>query len=245
MSYILDALRKADAQRERDPARGIHAQPVLAVPRTDDRAGRRQRWLWGVVAAGVALAGWAAWRLVATAPPVVVAAVAIEPARPVVPPLVVPVPAGPAAAVQPPPVAAAPVPAAAPAAAKAKAPAPASALASPATSPDTTPATSAAALPAAGPSVALLPAVAAPGPEPAGGQRVYALGDLPAEIQRDLPKLAVSGGVYSNNPAQRMLVVNGQVVNEGAEAAAGVVLEQIRARTAVFRYRGYRYSLPF
>ena len=28
MSYILDALRKADAERERDPARGIHAQPM-------------------------------------------------------------------------------------------------------------------------------------------------------------------------------------------------------------------------
>ncbi len=29
MSYILDALKKADAQRERDPARGIHAQPAV------------------------------------------------------------------------------------------------------------------------------------------------------------------------------------------------------------------------
>ena len=31
MSYILDALRRADAERERDPGRGIHAQPV-ALP---------------------------------------------------------------------------------------------------------------------------------------------------------------------------------------------------------------------
>ena len=31
MSYILDALRKADAERERDPARGIHAQPLASA----------------------------------------------------------------------------------------------------------------------------------------------------------------------------------------------------------------------
>src|SRR5690349_11818809 len=32
MSYILDALRKADAQRESDPARGIHAgSPAIAA----------------------------------------------------------------------------------------------------------------------------------------------------------------------------------------------------------------------
>src|SRR6478736_4844165 len=32
MSYILDALRKADAQREGNPARGIHAQPTAPAP---------------------------------------------------------------------------------------------------------------------------------------------------------------------------------------------------------------------
>ncbi len=42
MSYILDALRKADAQRERDPAaRGIHAQPVrVAVGQPRPRPGQ-------------------------------------------------------------------------------------------------------------------------------------------------------------------------------------------------------------
>ena len=38
MSYILDALKKADAQRERDPARGIHAQP--ASPASGERRHR-------------------------------------------------------------------------------------------------------------------------------------------------------------------------------------------------------------
>jgi general secretion pathway protein B len=61
----------------------------------------------------------------------------------------------------------------------------------------------------------------------------------------DLPKLAISGGVYSDNAAQRMLIVGGQVVNEGAELAPGVTLEQIRPKSAVLRFRGLRVAVPY
>jgi general secretion pathway protein B len=60
-----------------------------------------------------------------------------------------------------------------------------------------------------------------------------------------LPRLVISAGVYSDNPAQRLLIVNGQAVAEGAEPAPGVLLEQIRPRTAVLKYRGYRYSMVY
>ena len=75
--------------------------------------------------------------------------------------------------------------------------------------------------------------------------RVLSVNELPADVQRELPKLVISAGVYSDNPAQRLLIVNSQVVAEGAEPAPGVLLEQIRDRTAVFKYRGYRYSLAY
>jgi general secretion pathway protein B len=42
-----------------------------------------------------------------------------------------------------------------------------------------------------------------------------------------------------------MLIVGGQVMIEGQEVAAGVVLEQIRARSAVLRFRGLRYSVVY
>jgi general secretion pathway protein B len=54
MSYILDALRRADAERERDPARGIHAQPAAVLPRD----ARRSRAPWAL--AGLALVAAAA-----------------------------------------------------------------------------------------------------------------------------------------------------------------------------------------
>lgn len=76
-------------------------------------------------------------------------------------------------------------------------------------------------------------------------ERIYAMAELPPDVQRDLPKLAITGGVHSDNAAQRMLIVGGQVMGEGAELAPGLVLEQIRAKTAVFRFRGLRFSLPY
>ena len=79
----------------------------------------------------------------------------------------------------------------------------------------------------------------------AAADRVFNPPELPADVQGALPKLAITGGVYSENAAQRMLVVGGQVVNEGAELAPGVVLDQIRSRSAVLRFRGYRYAVSY
>src|SRR5262249_51238881 len=91
----------------------------------------------------------------------------------------------------------------------------------------------------AAPAAPLAPAAAV------AADRVLALGELPPDVQRELSKLQVSGGVYSENPASRMLVVGGQVVTEGAEAAPGVVVEQIRAKSAVLKFRGYRFSVQY
>ena len=75
--------------------------------------------------------------------------------------------------------------------------------------------------------------------------RLLSIAELPADIQRELPKLTITGGVYSTNAAQRLLIVNGQVLNEGAEAAPGVRLAQIRPKTAVLVFRGYRYGVAY
>jgi general secretion pathway protein B len=223
MSYILDALRKADAERERDPARGIHAQPLAGLP-TPERRPRSFALVLGA-GAGLLVAAGAVYlaRPAAPAPPLAVSAVA----PPVQPVAVAPV----ANAVLPLPPAAAPAAAPRPVAVTAK------------------PARPLAVAPAAGePPVATAPVgpaavLKAPAAEVAG--RVLALKDLPAEVQRELPKLAISGGVHSDNAAQRMLIVGGQVFAEGALLAPGVVLEQIRARAAVLQFRGYRFSVGY
>lgn len=217
MSYILDALRKADAERERDPARGIHAQPIALPEPSENSVAASRVWLacMALVAGAALLAAalwWWGWS-----------------GRPGAP--------APASATAPP---SASVAKAAPAV----------------TPPPSRPAPAAEVLPAAPPAPAVPPAREAsktavtvtaypPVPAATGGERLSSLAELPADVQRELPKLVITGGVYSPTPAQRLLIVNGQVLGEGAEAAPGVLLEQIRPKTAVLNFRGYRYGVPY
>ena len=223
MSYILDALRKADAERERDPARGIHAQPS-AGSATQASAGA-PAWLWpaSVIAAGVVGAAliWQQRSVPVTVPapvrPVTIAVATAVPAAAVVPPAPAPLPA----------------------------PVPERPITKVVAAPAAVPAAMPLAPPQAAASAPVAAAVARPAAPAPAADRVYAMAELPAEVQKDLPKLAISGGVHSENAAQRMLVVGGQVLSEGAEVAPGVVLEQIRAGNAVLRFRGYRYSVGY
>jgi len=245
MSYILDALRKADAERERDPARGIHAQPAAGVPLRS--APRRALWLWPVgcaVAAAVAAYGFwgrAPAGVASPAQPTIASAPVAAP----VPALTMRVPPAPAivtvaTSVTPPP----PTPVEHMAARAVVAPrvpaAPAPAQAKPA------PAAPVAAVVAPAAPVAVIAAPAAPAASaPAASDRIFARTELPPDVQHALPKLAVAGGVYSENAAQRMLIVGGDVKSEGQELAPGVLLEQIRPHSAVLRFRGYRYSVAY
>ena len=66
-----------------------------------------------------------------------------------------------------------------------------------------------------------------------------------AGLPPDAPKLSISGGVYSANRKQRMLIINGEVFNEGSEVTAGLFIEEIKPKVAVLRYRGARYTVGF
>jgi general secretion pathway protein B len=265
MSYILDALRKADAQRQRDPARGIHAQPLSgsALP-PKLRSGRGVR-LWSAAAVGVVAlssAGWyvyrdkgesssphqehagngapvpASLRMLAQAQ---TAPVVGNPAAPAaVAPAPMPAPAiNPPPVVNPPPLPGQPITAAAPDPRATSQPMMRGGpqLGAPMTSRSPGAQTAAPLVPP--PSAAPpRPAISAPVPPPPPTPPV-------AGLPPDAPKLVLSGGVYSTNPAQRMLIVNGQVFNEGSEVAPGVKLEEIKGRTVVLGFRGARYTVAY
>lgn len=260
MSYILDALKKADAERARGQSKvpGLHATPA---PLVEEPAGP-PFWSGGlaiwVVAALlgllVALLGWHLWRAGPSA-----------------------VPSAPARSVQAPAVAVLPTPGASDAA-------PASTDRAPATPP---PLSGAASVPAArvassdrpaaltsrspgasgekaGPPVAsqagrAIETRAAPAASAASGstvqppavpatrpaEPVYTLQTLPDALRRDLPPLTVGGAMHSDVPAQRMLILNSQVFREGDQPVPDLVLEEIRLRSAVFRFRGSRFSVAY
>jgi general secretion pathway protein B len=242
MSYILDALRKADAQRERDPARGIHAQAIPPDSASPARRGGLAIPFWIAAAAGVAVLVWAGWYLSqdrgTAAPPARLAAVTPSPQ-----PAAAPVTVAPAAApvVQPPPPPAAPpvvtAPPRAPDPTNTAQPNPRGPQVPPTRRPSGVPGVENPAAPTlAAPPVA--PTTSAPAAQSTPSQTVTGL-------PPDAPKLTISGGIYSSNPAQRMLIVNGQVFNEGSEVAPGIALDEIKPRTAVLRFRGARYSIVY
>jgi general secretion pathway protein B len=106
----------------------------------------------------------------------------------------------------------------------------------------TQPAPPQAAMPAP-PPVARAPHAAVPPTAPA--ERLRTLAELPDDLRRSVPQLAFGGSVYSDTPAQRMVILNGQVMREGDAVNEELQIEQIRPRSAVLRLRGQRFEMPF
>jgi len=276
MSYILDALRKADAQRARDPARGIHAQPARASMGTTAQDGGPRAWWWAAGAAGfavVAVAGWYGWRG-DPKPARGDGSIASVTSTPMLPPPAAPTVPQPAAAVLPPPVIVAPAVTAptraiVPAQATLVAPAPAAGASTvpPAQAPGAAARVIADPMQGGAPTANMPPGTAAPGvPAPMPPSMAPAAPIMPAPppphvprvvvppapppppvagLPPDAPKIVISGGVYSTSKSQRMLIVNGQVVNEGADLGSGVTVEEIRPKSAVLRFRGGRYTVSY
>ena len=233
MSYILDALRRADSERDRGAVPDLHARQVpMAAGRDEPATASLPPWAWVGAAIMVLLIGLLAWLLIGR-----------EPVREAV--VVAPVPAP----------APAPVPGPAPAPAFAVVPAP---PALPVAVPGVPPAPRPAALPAAKAAVRALAPAAADKPgaaietpakphakASAAEPRTYTVAELPEAVRRELPALAVGGAMYSENAASRMLIINGQLFHERDKLAPGLVLVQIKLKSAVLEFKGYRYGISY
>ncbi|MYN05325.1 GspB domain-containing protein [Pseudoduganella sp. DS3] len=247
MSYILEALKKAQAERQIGSTPTIHAPTLASAPQGQSRSSHRTPVIVAMVLMGAAIAGLATMLVrqqpsVAQPPAAALdASVAAPPAQAglttqaAAPPAAVAVQAeipAPAAAVEPEAVAKAPPVAAAPSSASASAPA--------------VPAKDAAAASAAraieAPAAAPAPA-APPAPAPLE-EHIQSLQDLPEPIQRAIPQIALGGYMYSKNPADRLLLIDKVLRKEGEEVAPGLLLERLQPKQAVFRFRGYRYKVP-
>jgi general secretion pathway protein B len=74
---------------------------------------------------------------------------------------------------------------------------------------------------------------------------VLGFAELSPEARARLPAVNVSGSTYSKDPALRMLIVNGKVVQEGGEIGPGLTLETIEQRSAVLNHQGLRYRIGY
>ena len=105
-------------------------------------------------------------------------------------------------------------------------------------------------MPAGG--VLAAPPIAVPEPEPSSvtpaeappaDGRVLELADLPASVRAGLPKLVVSGHVWSEERSLRLLSVDDRLLHEGGEAAPGVNLLEITPAGAVFVSKGWHFRV--
>jgi general secretion pathway protein B len=76
-------------------------------------------------------------------------------------------------------------------------------------------------------------------PAPVPG-KIYQSGDLPASVQQNLPAVTMSIFMYSEDPASRMVRINGQTLREGQYISEGLKVEEIRPDGVILNYKNYR-----
>lgn len=228
MSFILDALRKSEAERQDGRPPGL-ADMRRAAPRS-------RVALWAPLALAVLLANllllWLIWRGQASTPATVTVPPAAAPAATLTaPPPPAPTAAAPAAAVAPPVEAAGPPREVRPLARETlpRTPgAPAAATVDPAP---------AAAMPAPA------PPAAADRISPAEELGLPRLEDLVGSGRLNLPPLALELHVWSERPASRFVFINSTRYREGERLAEGPLVEQITTGGVVLSQGGERFVL--
>ncbi len=226
MSFILDALRKSEIERQRQSGPSMAEFPLARQDR---------RLPVALVAIGFLLAVNLAVVLffMLRKEPEPAAAVATQVAA-----------ATPGSATSPPPVAATPAPA--PSATPAPQGELQGAFNAPAANGDAQadfyrdPAT----LPPDAPDPTLLPETPPANPGVVYGPSSGAEDAATVEAQTGLPPLSVDLHVFTDDPAKRAVFINGRRYTQGAQIAEGPTVEQITREGAVLSYRGRRFLLP-
>jgi general secretion pathway protein B len=231
MSYILDALRRADAERERGAIPGLHSQSFPTGEALDARPGQPP-WVWVLLGMCVVLLAAVLWLWLGGAekpePRVALAPLPVTSAE-----------QAPAAATS--------VAPAMPATVVAQASAPVAASRPAAKSAPAIEAEASKARPKPAPAAVAKTQreTRASVTEPVVELKAPPFSALPESLRRELPSLMVGGSVYAKTPANRILILNGQPFHEGDSPMSELVLEQIKLKSAVLKYKGQRFELSY
>lgn len=244
MSYILDALKKSEAERARGAVPNLHTQSDSAMLQDGDQS----KWIWIALAALAAMAAAFVWFMMsqtaatqrASAPlreqapsRVITEAPQAKPAAPTAPAvsafnIPAPMASVPASVLQ----KAVPTESVKPKIEPNRIEAKVAASQQPKPAPVPEP----------------LPVKKA---EPAevtaalSENRIGTLRELPGNIQKDIPPVAFSGYIYSSNAADRSVLIGNRLLREGDQVAAGLTLEKMLPKEAILNYMGYRFRVSY
>ena len=85
------------------------------------------------------------------------------------------------------------------------------------------------------------PAPATPGATEANESGVIAFNELPPSIRQELGSMTVAVHMYSAKPADRFVSINDRPLREGDEINPGLMLERITYDGMILSYKGYRF----
>jgi general secretion pathway protein B len=72
-------------------------------------------------------------------------------------------------------------------------------------------------------------------------QKLLTMAELPLSIRQEMPPLSISVHAYSREPKDRLIGINDRVLHEGENLAPGLRLEEITPNGMILRYKGYRF----
>jgi general secretion pathway protein B len=84
--------------------------------------------------------------------------------------------------------------------------------------------------------------VAAPEPK-ANPKKIYSINELPDSVKQGLPAFNITTHIYSPEPSERLASINGHIGREGKELMPGVVLDSVLPDGAILKYQGYRFRV--
>ena len=73
-------------------------------------------------------------------------------------------------------------------------------------------------------------------------QSAAPLTELPLPIQQEIPTITVQLHAYSSKPMNRLVSINSRMLHEGELLMPGLRLEQITPDGMIFKYKGYRFQ---
>ncbi|MFZ2827982.1 general secretion pathway protein GspB, partial [Hydrogenophaga sp.] len=82
-------------------------------------------------------------------------------------------------------------------------------------------------------------------PPPPAGATAAPSAPVASGAPASAPPVKVTGATYSDNPAHRMLIVNGKIVMEGQQIEPGLTLEVITPHSAVLNHQGSRFNINY
>ena len=72
--------------------------------------------------------------------------------------------------------------------------------------------------------------------QPTADREVIDIEELPEKIKQQIPTMKFTGHVYSSSPVQRSIIINGSFMEEGDDINSEVTLTEITSRGAIFNF---------